>query len=444
MTHQSPEYAHIINPSLYDPEIGIIQLKVESETYDGRIVRVQNKDRIHFGNCSYMGLDTCETVKQGSIDTINRYGNYFSSSRQYLGLGLNEELETLLDQITGSHTLVTPTTSLASLSAIPVIVSPNDLIVIDHQAHTSVLTAAKIAQTQGSTIRMSRHNNILALEDIILKNQHKYEKIWYLADGIYSMLGDVCPIKDMYELMNQHPNFHCFVDDAHGISWIGQHGKGMVLHTRPLHRQMVLVMSLAKGFGCCGGVLVFPTPEARQLVKCLGSSLVYGGPMPTAVLGACIASAKLHLTDEITLRQKALHARIKFFREQARAYGLPLVKDSISPIFYFGVGTEQNAYEIVKKMLDAGFFTCLCVYPIVPKKNVGVRMSVTTHLSLKDIDDALSMFATIVNDLEKKGKLDKEKIYRDFSTTKALQYEDLVLRSCDDSKKDAQNTRITF
>ena len=414
------DHSRILKAITHARDLGIIQLKVESESYNGRTVRVQDKDLIHFGNCSYVGLDTCEALKLGAIEAITRYGNLFSSSRQYIGLGLNEELETLLNQITGYHTLVTQTTSLGTLSAIPIIVSPNDLIVMDHQLHASVQNAVKIAETQGTKVGMIRHSSMQALEDVIIRQQNKYEKIWYMADGMYSMLGDPCPIEAMCELMDRYPNFHCFVDDAHGISWIGERGKGWTLHNRPLHPQMVLVMSLAKGFGCCGGVLVFPTPEARELIKCLGSSLLYSGPIPTPVLGACIASAKLHLTDEINVRQDALHDRIKFFRQQAYAYELPLVNHSFSPIFYFGAGSQDNAYHIVKRMLDAGFFTCICNYPLVPQKNAGIRLCLTTHLTFDDIANALSMMSETIHDLECAGKIDKEKIFKDFKALEVI------------------------
>ena len=412
-------YSRTLDFISHSCDLGIIQLKIENETFDGRILRVHDKDLIHFGNCSYLGLEVSEVLKQGAIDAINRYGNYFSCSRQYVGLGLNEELEALLDRITGYHTLVTPTTSLASLSAIPIIISPNDLIVMDHQVHASVHNAVKIAQTQGSKVGVIRHNSMSALEDVIKKHQNSYEKIWYMVDGIYSMLGDGCPIDDMYELMNRYANLHCFVDDAHGMSWIGEHGKGYALHKKPIHPQMVLEMSMNKAFGVCGGILVFPTAEARQLVKCLGTSLIFSGPVSTPVLGAAIASAKLHLTDEIIFRQNTLYARIKFFREKAYAYGLPLVNHSFSPIFFFGMGTEENAYHIVRKMLDAGYFTCICNFPVVPKKNAGIRLSVTTHHTFEDIENALSAMSGFIDELENEGKLNKEKIYLDFRALEA-------------------------
>jgi 7-keto-8-aminopelargonate synthetase-like enzyme len=413
------DYLRTLKYVSHSCDLGIFQLKVESDTYDGRILKVNNRDILHFSNCSYVGLDICEALKLGAINAITRYGTLFSSSRLCVGLDLNEKLESLLDQITGHHTLVTQTTTLGSISAIPVMITANDLIVMDHQVHTSVQNAVKIAEAQGTKVGMIRHNSMSALEDVIQKQQNKYEKIWYMADGIYSMLGDNCPMEDMYDLMNRYPNFHCFVDDAHGISWIGKHGKGSVLHKRPLHPQMVLVMSLAKGFGCCGGVLVFPTPEARHLIRCLGTSLIFSGPIPTPVLGACIASAKLHLTDEIKVRQNVLYALIKFFREKAYAYGLPLVNHTFSPIFYFGAGSEANAYHIVKSLLDAGFLTTICNYPVVPKKNAGIRVTLTTHNSFADIENLLSTMAGLVEELELEGKLNKEKIYQDFKSLEA-------------------------
>lgn len=419
MNKPSVDDARTLNYVTRSVDLGIFQLQVESDNYDGRIVRVQGKDIIHFSNCSYVGLETCESLKLGAIDAITRYGTFFSSSRLCIGLDLNEKLEALLDEITGNHTLVTQSTTLGSISAIPIIVTPNDLIVLDHQVHTSVQNAVKIAENQGTKVGMIRHNNMSALEDVIQKQQNKYEKIWYMADGIYSMLGDVCPVEDLYELMDRYPNFHCYVDDAHGISWIGKHGKGMVLHKKPLHPQMVLAMSMAKGFGSCGGVLVFPTAEARHLIRCLGTSLIFSGPIPTPVLGACIASAKLHLTDEIKVRQNVLHALIKFFREKAYAYGLPLVNHTFSPIFYFGAGTEGNAYHIVKKLLDAGFLTTICNYPVVPKKNAGIRVTLTTHNTFEDIENLLSTMAGLVDELENEGKLNKEKIYLDFRALEA-------------------------
>ena len=400
-------------------DMGIIQLQVDRGNYDGRIVRVKDRELIHFGNCSYLGLDTCDALKLGGIDAIMRYGNFFATSRQFICLGLHEELEALLSNITGFPCLVTQTTSSGSLSAIPIITSPRDLIILDHQVHTSVHNAVKVAHSQGTNVGMIRHSNMMALEDAIKKKQNRYEKIWYMADGMYSMLGDGCPIEDMSELMDRYPNFHCYVDDAHGMSWIGENGKGLTLHKKPLHPQMVIVTSLAKGFGVCGGALIFPTEEAKYEVKSLGSSIVYCGPVPTSILGACISSAKLHLTDELVERQNELHSRIKFFREQAYALDLPMMNHSFSPIFYFGTGNEENACTIVKIMNDLGFFACPCNYPVVPKKNAGIRMCLTTHLTFKDIENALNVMAEAIEGLEREGKIDKESIYRDFRSFEA-------------------------
>jgi 7-keto-8-aminopelargonate synthetase-like enzyme len=109
-------YARTLSFISHSCDLGIVQLSAESDTYDGRILRLDDRDIVNFGNCSYVGLDVCEALKQGAIDATTHYGTFFSSSRLAVGLSLNEELEALLDQITGYHTLVTQSTSLGSFT----------------------------------------------------------------------------------------------------------------------------------------------------------------------------------------------------------------------------------------------------------------------------------------------------------------------------------------
>ncbi len=396
-------------------EIGVFQLSTDAQNYDGRSVQVKGKILRHFANCSYIGLDVAEELKAGAIDAIQRYGNLFSSSRLSIGLGLNEELEALLDQMTGQQTLVTQSTSLGSLSAIPVLTNAQDLIIVDRQVHASVRNAVRIAETQGTPVLTVAHNDVNALEYLIRLNQNKYRNIWYMADGIYSMLGDACPVDALHDLMNIYSSFHCFVDDAHGISWAGQHGRGTVLAKRALHPNMVLAMSMAKGFGASGGMLVFTDKKTRHAIRSLGSSLIFSGPIPTPVLGACIASAKLHLSDAIELRQAALQLRIHHLKETARELKLPLIRHGFSPIFFFGAGNEENAFHIAGALVQAGFLTTVCSYPIVSKKNAGVRVTLTTHNQFEDIDALLITLREIISDLEVQGKFSMEQVSEAFS-----------------------------
>jgi 7-keto-8-aminopelargonate synthetase-like enzyme len=77
-------------------------------------------------------------------------------------------------------------------------------------------------KSRGVHVEMIRHNRMDMLEDRIKALRQKYPRIWYMADGIYSMYGDASPVNDVYELMDKYPELYYYVDDAHGMSCYGK------------------------------------------------------------------------------------------------------------------------------------------------------------------------------------------------------------------------------
>ena len=117
---------------------GLIHKTIEDHAIDGRVVHIDCQKKLNFGSCSYLGHEMQESLKAGAIDAINRYGTQFSSSRSYLETPLYQELEGLLNQITGGHTIVTPTTTLAHMAALPALIDERDAVFVDHQDHASI------------------------------------------------------------------------------------------------------------------------------------------------------------------------------------------------------------------------------------------------------------------------------------------------------------------
>lgn len=395
-------------------QAGIIQLSTTDEFFDGRHLTTNNQFVHNFGSCSYLGLELDERLKAAAIDAVERYGTQFSSSRAYMSIGLYDELENLLEQIFGYPTIVAPTTTLGHLSNIPVLVGPKDAVILDHQVHASVQQAVRLVSTSGVHVEMVRHNNLEALENRIIKLKDKYEKIWYMADGIYSMFGDGAPMQELYELMNSYEQFHLYVDDAHGISWEGKHGAGYVMSQVPMHPKMYLTASLAKAFGACGGVMVYPDQATKDLVRNCGSTLMFSGPIQPGTLGAAVASAKIHLTDEIYDLQANLKGKMDYYVQVATELGLPLVKYASTPIFFIGVGKPEVGYDLCKKVLDSGFYTNLAVYPSVPYNNTGLRMTLTCHHTKSDIKHLLMTISNLLDSSLKRTDYTRADIFRAF------------------------------
>ena len=144
---------------------GIAHLSTQDSRFSNNLIKVNNKMTANFGSCSYLGLEFDDRVKAGAIDAIDRFGTQFSSSRAYVSLGLYEELESLFKDIfQGNHTLVTPTTTLGHIAAIPVLVKDEDCVILDHQVHSSVQGAVNMLKARGIHVDMIRHNNMEMLE----------------------------------------------------------------------------------------------------------------------------------------------------------------------------------------------------------------------------------------------------------------------------------------
>ncbi|GAA2251418.1 MULTISPECIES: aminotransferase class I/II-fold pyridoxal phosphate-dependent enzyme [Kitasatospora] len=349
----------------------------------GRYLRIGGRDLVNFGTCGYLSLEQDERIRRGAVDAVERFGVQFSISRSYVASGLNLELEALLREIYADHpVLVYSSTSLCHISVLPALLEAGDRAVLDQQVHFSVQTAAQLVRQQGVGLAMVRHGDLDALERRLRRAQAAGERVWYLIDGVYSMFGDVAPIEDLARLMEVYPSLHLYIDDAHGMSWYGRHGAGYVFEKlgRRLSERVVLITTLAKGFGTIGGVAVFPTEQLSGRVRINGGPLMYSHPLPPPMLGAAIASARIHLSDRIEDLQAELAERRDYCNELLAAAGLPVVSDPRTPIYFIGLGEPEVSYGMVRRMLDAGFYVNQSSFPVVPLKKSGLRFTLTRHV----------------------------------------------------------------
>jgi 7-keto-8-aminopelargonate synthetase-like enzyme len=375
---------------------GLAQLPARDAWLDGRSIHIDGRATLNFASCSYLGLEMDPRLREGAIDAILRYGTQFSSSRAYLELPLYVELEALLDRIFDAHTLVAPNTTLAHLAALPVLIEPEDAAILDHQVHQTVQIAAGQLRLEGTAVEIVRHGETNRLDDRIRDLAQRHPRVWYLADGVYSMYGDRAPLSAIAWLLERHERLHVYFDDAHGMSWTGRHGRGVAAEALGGHPRVVFAVSLNKAFGAGGGALVFPDPVRRSRVRNVGSTLMFTGPLQPPLLGAALASARIHLSPEIETLQAELAGRVAFADRTARLLDLPLASRGGVPIHYVGTGLQAAALALVARLLERGIYMNPCAFPAVGSRNAGVRFTITRHQSEGDIAFALGAVAELL------------------------------------------------
>lgn len=394
--------------------LGVGHHVLEDTELTGREMTLDGRRLVNFGSCSYLGLEKHPALIEGTIDALRRFGTQFSSSRTYASLGLYAELEAALSEMFGQPTLVTASTTLGHLATLPVLVGDSDAVILDMQVHASVQMATEVLRAQGVPVAVIRHNDMRALERKVRDLSATHPKVWYLADGIYSMYGDSAPLDALMDMLARHERMHLYVDDAHGMSWAGVHGTGHVRSRIPHHPRMMLTVSLNKAFASAGGAMVFPDTESAQAVRNCGPTLMFSGPIQPPMLGAAVASARLHLSDEITELQARLARGVAFMNDRLAAAGMPQLVQNDSPLFFVPAGTTTVNYTIMKRMFGDGFYLNSAVYPAVPMRRGGLRFTVTNHLSEADIEAMVQSMSVHYRAVLKEHGLTMDDVHRTF------------------------------
>jgi 7-keto-8-aminopelargonate synthetase-like enzyme len=378
-------------------DAGVAMQTVDDVEYAGQYLEIHGVRLLNFGGCSYLGLAQHAELKAGAIDAVERFGTQFSFSRVYLESPLYPLVEGALGEMTGGHVLVTPTTTLGHIAALPVLIQPGDAVLIDRFAHASLHTAAALLRS--SDVQIARHSRVDLLDEAIGQLVATHPHVWYLCDGLYSMRGDFAPIAALERLRTKYPQLRLYIDDAHSTSWYGLHGRGYALDSIRDRTNVVVALSLNKAFSAGGGALVFPTDEDKMNVRRCGGPLLFSGPVQPALLGAALASARLHLAPSFATLQAQLFERIDRAHSLARTLGLRFASQDRSPIFFLHCGPESASFALAKAMHDQGFYVCVSVFPAVPHNQSGLRFTVSLHNTLADIDRLVPAMAKEVRRL---------------------------------------------
>lgn len=365
---------------------GILHLYAEGRSLNGRTITINGQAMKHFGTTGYLGLEQDNRLKDAAIDAIKNCGTQFPLSKSYISHPLYAELESSIRDMYQAPVIITKNSTLGHLAVIPTAVQDEDAVILDHQVHWSVQSATQVLKTRGIPVEMIRHNNMDMLEDKIKKLAAKSHKIWFMADGVYSMYGDYAPLKELRELAEKYSQLHLYFDDVHGMSWCGQNGTGYIKQEyQQLTERMILFGTLSKTFGASGAVMVCENKALHSKIKNFGGPLTFSAQLEPASVAAAIASAKIHLSPEIYSLQEELQQRISHFNKLLAETDLPLIEKNNTPVFYIGTGLPVTGYKLVKFLMEAGFFVNLGLFPAVPVKNTGVRITVSRHNTKEDI-----------------------------------------------------------
>lgn len=378
-------------------QANLIHITVENDRITGPELIIGGKSLLNFGWGGYLGLELDQRLIDGAVSAVKQFGVQFASSRAYISSPLYRSLHERLDVLFDQPVLITPTVTLGHQSCMPVAMGPEDAVFVDRRSHASMQTVIPALISNGVHIEILPHNDMVQLESKLASLGARYDKIWYVIDGLYSMHGDYAPIPKLVGLLDNYPNFHLYIDDAHAMSWMGEHGTGYAFQYTQKHPRTIVALSMAKAFGAGGGMFLIPDSDLRQRIRDCGGTMIFSGPIQNPVLGACIASADLHLSGEIHTMQAELRDLIAYCSQELAASNLGSVSATASPIFFVEIGRMSKTVPLMRQLMSMGYFANYAAFPAVAKDKSGVRFNVTRHHNKQQIHAFVEALSGLVN-----------------------------------------------
>lgn len=225
-----------------------------------------------------------------------------------------------------------------------------------------------------------------ALEKLLKKNSPltTHHLLLIITDGIFSMDGDISPLKELSELADKY-NCMLMVDDAHATGVLGSKGKGTSEYFGIDNPNIIQMGTLGKALGCFGAYVV----GSRKLIDYLinkARSFIYTTSLPPSVCAASIAAIDI-LEKEPQIRRN-LWDRIEYFRTGLKNAGIDTMasETQIIPLF---IGNANNAVKISKHLFEKGIFVQAIRPPTVPEGTSRLRITLMATHSWDDLKYAL-------------------------------------------------------
>jgi 8-amino-7-oxononanoate synthase len=343
------------------------------EPRQGATAFVNGRECVNYSSYNYVGMSGDPIVAAAAKAAIDRLGTSASASRLVAGQrALHRELEqALADHLATPDAVVFVTGYLTGLSTIGHLMKPGDLILHDELIHNCSLIGSKLS---GARMMSFPHNDTGALERILQYERTKFRKVLIVAEGIYSMDGDIADLPGLIALKRRFKTY-LMIDEAHSIGVLGANGRGIGEHYGVDPADVDLWMgTLSKAMGSCGGYIAGSKPMIDYL-RHTTPGFVYSVGMPPPVAGAALAA--LNLLRAQPERLVRLRDVGRLFLERARAKGLDTGLSGSSPVVPVIVGESRRAGALAQALYRRGINVQPIIFPAVEDRAARLRFFLT-------------------------------------------------------------------
>ncbi|WP_333653409.1 8-amino-7-oxononanoate synthase [Dissulfurispira sp.] len=346
-------------------------------------ILINGVEHINFSSNDYLGLANHPSITEAAKKALDKYGFGSGASRLLSGgTELHRELEKNIAEFKGTETaLVFNSGYTANISAIPTLAGEGDVIFSDELNHASIIDGCRLSRAKKA---IYRHRDVEHLSELIKKEKGKRKIV--ITDTVFSMDGDVAPLKEISDICRQH-NAILYIDDAHGTGVLGN-GKGALAHfgVKP-DSQIIQMGTFSKALGSYGAFIAADKNVTDWLTN-TARGFIYSTAIPACIAAAAIEALEV-LQKEQMLVKKLWQNRERLFKG-IKALGFDTI-NSETPIIPIVVGGIEATMKFSELLINHNIYAPAIRPPTarVPR----IRVTVTAAHTEDDIDKLLKVLA---------------------------------------------------
>ena len=365
-----------------------------TETPSAPRMQVEGRELIAFCSNDYLGLAADPLLIEALREGTSMYGAGSGASHLISGHSrVHEKLENALADFFSPHimsgrALYLSSGYMANLAVITALADAHSEVFSEALNHASLIDAARLSRAK---ITIYPHRDQTGLGRMLAASTAERKLI--VTDGVFSMDGDIAPLKEILQLCELHDAW-LIVDDAHGFGVLGKQGRGLVEHFSLRSERLILIGTLSKAAGVAGAFVTAHETIIEWLIQ-RARPYIYSTASPPALAHALLTSLKIIAGEEGARRRAVLNQRIAQWKSAVNLKRWQLL-DSETPIQPVLIGDNARTMAAAHQLREQGFWVGSVRPPTVPLGTARLRVTLSAAHTL----DQVAQLASRVNALE--------------------------------------------
>ena len=372
----------LLSTGITDP-FSLVMDEVKSPT----VAVCNGRETILLGTYNYMGMTFDDDVINAGKQALDDFGAGTTGSRVLNGtFNPHKDVEEALKEFYGmDHAMVFSTGYQANLGIISTIAGKGDYVILDIDSHASIYDGCAMGNAE---IVAFRHNDIAALEKRLKRLPADAGKLVVL-EGVYSMMGDVAPLKEMVRIAKE-AGAMVLVDEAHSMGFIGPNGRGVCEEQGVIDDCDFIIGTFSKSVGTVGGFCVSNNPKF-EIMRLVCRPYVFTAALPPSVMASSAASIRKLMGN--SEKRAHLWENSKTLHKGLRDLGFTLgTEEPQSAIIAVIMPDLEKGAMMWEALLHEGLYVNLARPPATPAGMTLLRCSLCAEHSAEQVQIILGMF----------------------------------------------------